>query len=76
MRNLRALQRITSPGDENRRQRGKRQQCYVGCLTARRRNDPKQAGLSKSMSDRPTVPTNNRAGPLPSGWALMMRAIK
>jgi hypothetical protein len=22
---------------------------YVGCLTARRRNDPKQAGLSKSM---------------------------
>jgi hypothetical protein len=31
---------------------------YVGCLTARRRNDPKQAGLSKSMPGRAAVRGN------------------
>jgi hypothetical protein len=48
----------------------------VGCLTARRRNDPKQAGLSIQCPADRTVPKNARSVPLPSGWILMMRAIK
>jgi hypothetical protein len=54
---------------------------YVGCLTARRRNDPKQAGLSNQCPAARTVRRNassdeRSCGPLPSGWVLMMRAIK
>jgi hypothetical protein len=45
-------------------------QCYVGCLTARRRNDPKQAGLSNQCPADRTVRKNARPGPLPSGMGI------
>jgi hypothetical protein len=59
MRNLRALNVVTSHGDEKSPGGGSRRQCYVGCLTARRRNDPKQAGLS--IQCRPVEPFIERS---------------
>jgi hypothetical protein len=40
------------------------------CLTARRRNDPKQAGLSNQCPADRTVRENARPGPLPSGMGI------
>ena len=39
-------------------------------LTARRRNDPKQAGLSNQCPADRTVRENARPGPLPSGMGI------
>jgi len=45
-------------------------QCYAAGLTARRRNDPKQAGLSNQCPADRTVRKNARPGPLPSGMGI------
>jgi hypothetical protein len=48
---------------------------YVGCLTARRRNDPKQAGLSnqcpagRSFAGAQAL-SNDRPNLLPSGMGI------
>src|SRR5262249_50036627 len=62
--------------------RGKAFVATVGCLTARRRNDPKQAGLSISVPSDDGRQRTEDGFPssvvclLSSGWVLMMRAIK
>jgi len=51
-------------------QRGVLVDAFVGCLTARRRNDPKQAGLSIQCPTDRTVRMNARSAPLPSGMGI------
>jgi hypothetical protein len=70
MRNLRASQHDRVARRRKSPARRGHVRCYVGCLTARRRNDPKQAGLSIQCPSDRTVRLNARSLPLPSGMGI------